>query len=116
MYGPGTNLLNMNCAPCSNCEAVAFVGCFDPCGEIEFAAEASVSGEFTLKVGYLGNIVTVTAEQTMGEPITFPLEGLNENFTFTGKVYNPEGVAVALVEETTCIQFATSTTYVFPTA
>lgn len=103
----------MNCTPCSNCEEFAVLGCFDPCGELEVGVDAAVSGVYTLKVGYLGSMVVVEAEQTIGEPITFPLGDMNENYTFKGKVYDPEGEPVVISGEVSCFQFSTSTTFNF---
>lgn len=68
--------------------------------------DATEAGTYTLKVGYLGTVIEVSAEQTLWAEITFPLTDLNENFTFTGEIFDPSGDSVSFVKFTTSNHYA----------
>lgn len=92
-----------NCATC--CEEAKFLGCFDPCGELETGIDADYTGDYILKVGYLGTTISITAAQTAFTELVFPLEDLNESFTFVGEIIDPNGDSAGW------IKFVTSTHY-----
>jgi hypothetical protein len=100
----------MACGICDCCEAFVEVGCFEPCSALVLATNAPTSGTYKLKVSYMGNAIEISAAQVSGQPLTFPLEGLNEHYNFKGKVYNAAGDAVVLEGSTTCLAFATTPT------
>lgn len=91
----------MACNCSTSCDCYTDLGCFDPCGELATGLDAFTSGDYTLTVGYLGRTVNVVAAQTALDEITFPLEGLNENFTFQGTVTDPDGELVGNIKFTT---------------
>ena len=93
-----------NCSTLCSC-APTDLGCFDPCGTLATGIDATTSGVYTLKVGYFGSTVVIESEQTAWEEITFPLSGLNENFTFMGDIIDPDGEHVATVKFTTSYTF-----------
>lgn len=101
----------MACQICDCCESYVGIGCFAPCGNLTLPTLAPASGDYTLKVSYLGNVVQVLAAQTIGEAMVFPLEGFNENYFFKGKVYNSSGVAIVIEGTTTCLAFSTTQTF-----
>ena len=101
----------MSC--CSNrttCQCAAYLGVFDPCGDITLPITADSTGDYTMKVDYLGNIVQITAAQVFDEDVVFPASGLNEHFTFIAQVYDEAGDVVR-VNGKAWIKFATRKTY-----
>lgn len=76
---------------CCPCDCAENLGCFDPCGELDTGRLAMQTGEYTLRLNYLGSVVKVKADQTAGLPLAFPLTGINESFTFMGRVLDPQG-------------------------
>lgn len=77
------------CSTQTECNCCFNAGGFDPCNNLVLEETASETGSHVLKVDYLGQSVSVTAEQTAGQPLTFPLSGLNESFSFSGVIYAP---------------------------
>jgi hypothetical protein len=77
------------------------------------ATGQSGSGEannYTLVLDYLQIQITLTEEQVEGEDIHFDISGLNENFQFTGQVYDSAGNLVSItIDEIVydCIKFKT---------
>lgn len=86
------------------------------CGylEIEKAAEG-VSGsgeenEYQLVIDFLQTQITLTEAQIEGENIQFDISALNENFEYTGKIYDANGDLVTITigeDEFDCIKFKT---------
>ena len=91
----------MSCNCSTSCDCTTDLGCLDPCGELATGLDALATGDYVLTVGYLGKTVKVVDAQTALSEIVFPLEGLNENFTFQGKVIDPDGEVVGFVKFTT---------------
>jgi len=86
------------------------------CGylEIEKAAEGvSGSGEendYQLVIDFLQTQITLTEAQIEGENIQFDISALNENFEYTGKIYDANGDLVVITigeDEFDCIKFKT---------
>lgn len=89
------------------------------CGVLTIAKEATglpsgaESGDlnnYTLVLDYFQNQIVITEEQTEGENIHFDISGLNENFQYTGQIYDSSGVLVTITEGTIvydCIKFKT---------
>lgn len=86
------------------------------CGELEidWPAGGVASGEdtnnYSLELDYLNTTVTLTKEQTEGENISFDISMLNENFEYTGKIYDSNGNLVSIEsdgETYDCIKFKT---------
>ena len=86
------------------------------CGylEIEKVAEG-VSGsgeenEYQLVIDFLQTQITLTEAQIEGENIQFDISALNENFEYTGKIYDANGDLVTITigeDEFDCIKFKT---------
>ncbi len=82
------------------------------CGllEIEQIIGSGESGEYSLKLDYFQTQIVITTEQGSGENITFDVSSLNENFEYTGQIFDSNGNLVSIVsgEETyDCIKFRT---------
>ncbi len=86
------------------------------CGylEIEKVAEGvSGSGEennYQLVIDFLQTQITLTEAQIEGENIQFDVSALNENFEYTGKIYDANGDLVTITigeDEFDCIKFKT---------
>jgi hypothetical protein len=88
-----------NCSDC--CHTPTYLGCFDPCGDLETGIDADYTGDYILKVGYLGTTIEITAAQTAFTELVFPLEDLNEHFTFTAEIIDPNGDSVGFIKFTT---------------
>ena len=81
---------------------------------IEKAAEG-VSGsgeenEYQLVIDFLQTQITLTEAQIEGENIQFDVSALNENFEYTGKIYDANGDLVTITigeDEFDCIKFKT---------
>lgn len=70
-------------------------GLVDPCENLLFEGyEADYSGVYTLHVRYLNSEVEIDATQVAGSELSFPITALNENYTYTGYVTDPEGERV----------------------
>lgn len=48
-------------------------------------------GEYALELDFLNDIKRKTATLSMGDNATFDKDGLNERFTYTGRVVAPDG-------------------------
>ena len=86
------------------------------CGflEIDKVAEgASGSGEennYQLVIDFLQTQIKLTETQIEGENIQFDISALNENFEYTGKIYDANGDLVTITigeDEFDCIKFKT---------
>ena len=81
---------------------------------IEKAAEG-VSGsgeenEYQLVIDFLQTQITLTEAQIEGENIQFDISALNENFEYTGKIYDANGDLVIITigeDEFDCVKFKT---------
>ncbi len=79
------------------------------CGSVEFdtIAEAAI---YNLVLDFMQNQITLSQEQTEGERVTFDVSMLNENYQYTGKIYDAEGNNVTIEKdgvEYDCIKFKT---------
>lgn len=86
------------------------------CGTLKFVqgADAPESGSLTnihtLVLDYLDTTVTITQDQITGEGLFFNISNLNENYQYTGQIYNSKGELVEIrIGELTfdCIIFKT---------
>ena len=86
------------------------------CGllEIDKVAEGvSGSGEennYQLVIDFLQTQITLTEMQIEGENISFDISALNENYEYTGKIYDADGEQVTITigeDEFDCIKFKT---------
>lgn len=73
-------------------------------------AESGDLNNYTLVLDYFQTQITITEEQTEGENIHFDISGLNENFQYTGQIYDSAGNLVSITEgeiDYDCIKFKT---------
>ncbi len=86
------------------------------CGTLEInqvapAPESGAQNLYTLVLDYLETTVTLIAEQTEGENIRFDVSSLNENFQYTGQIFDSFGNKVLIGESGgdvyDCIKFKT---------
>lgn len=85
------------------------------CGtlEIQQAATAPESGSsniYSLVLDYLQTTITLTNEQIEGENIVFDVSNLNENYQYTGQIFDASGNPVSVTKDAVeydCIKFKT---------
>lgn len=73
-------------------------------------AESGDLNNYTLVLDYFQTQVTLTEEQTEGENIHFDISMLNENFQYTGQIYDSFRNLVTITEgeiDYDCIKFKT---------
>lgn len=83
------------------------------CGTLEInqATESGADGLYSLLLDFLETSVLITGEQTSGENILFDISNLNENYEYTGQIFNSAGEVVPIIEdeiEYNCIKFRTT--------
>jgi hypothetical protein len=85
------------------------------CGILELNAvatdpESPASNDYSLVLDFLGQTVTIIQEQTEGDNIKFDVSMLNENYQYTGQVFDPSGEIVNIEDSPNsydCIRFKT---------
>lgn len=80
------------------------------CGTLEIKQAATSSGAYTLLLDFLDTNVSLIAEQIEGENIAFDVSKLNENFQYTGQLFDSDGNLVSITvgeTEYDCIKFKT---------
>lgn len=82
---------------------------------IDFGIVAQVQGTHKLKVNFKRAEFIIETEFEIGEQIKFPTDGLNENYVWTGKLSDPNGVNMIIEKngiQYDCVQFKTAQQYV----
>lgn len=74
---------------------------------LESGAESGTLNDYDLVLDYLQTQITLTEEQTEGENIHFDISMLNENFEYTGKIYDSNGDPIMIGVFYDCIKFKT---------
>lgn len=92
------------------------------CGDdavIHTGVNATEDGLYTLVLEFLGVQFRITVVGTTGEELVFPAHELNESYTFTGKIFAPDGELFTFEEGEEpnvvtydCISFKTVLSYV----
>lgn len=85
-------------------------------GMIETGVLAAKEGTYKLVLDFLGVEYTISQDFDPDEELNFSPEGLNENFTFTGKILDPDGDLVSLDDGSggsifDCLSFKTKLSY-----
>lgn len=78
------------------------------CDDIDLGITAQVSGSHKLVVDFLGREITITKTFAASDEITFPASSLNENFTFSAKLYDPTGKQIVIRKDDVdydCVEF-----------
>lgn len=81
------------------------------CGDLDFGITAQVEGVHKLSLDFLGIQMIINKEFDIGEEIIFPMTSLNENFTYYGKLSDPDGKEIVISKggiEYDCVKFETS--------
>ena len=81
------------------------------CDVIDFGIQAQKEGEHRLVLSYLGIEFTKLASFGVGQQIIFPASGLNENYTYTGTLFEPDGNQIVIQSgeiEYDCFSFQTT--------
>jgi hypothetical protein len=84
------------------------------CGDINTGIPAPEAGDFVLVLDFLGTEFRIPGTFAQNEIMTFPANGLNENFTYTGWIEDERGDKVEFTEESVdynCISFPTGMTF-----
>lgn len=88
---------------------------YSPCTpKLSLGIPTELPGEYVLRVDFLGATFLIKKVFEVAEELVFPLSLLNENFTFTGKVFDPNGNPVTKEVagvEYECFSFKTQPVY-----
>lgn len=100
--------------PCCNCcEKSLNLGCFNACNFIYntgIVADALTAGTWILELTFGSVNVYYSVYVLDGETVIFTLTNLNENYTYSGQIIDPNGEIVTLEVngiEYDCIEFST---------
>lgn len=75
---------------------------------------APADGEYQLVLGYLGNDIIIRKTFVANDPLVFSALNLNEKYTYTGKIIDPDGNTLTVVTgegNFDCVSFQTVLTY-----
>lgn len=100
--------------PCCNCcEKSLNLGCFNACNFIYntgIVADALTAGTWILELTFGSVNVYYSVDVLDGETVIFTLTNLNENYTYSGQIIDPNGEIITLEVngiEYDCIEFST---------
>lgn len=82
----------------------------DVCGELDLDIKAQLPGVHTLVVHFLNVQYSLQSDLQVDENIVFSLEGLNENYTYTATLFDPNGKQILIKKsgvEYDCFTFHT---------
>ena len=84
-------------------------------GSLDLQIKAQLDGIYTLITDFLGAEVKIPQDFLIDDRIVFPTEGLNEEYTYLAKVYDPAGDQVVILKdaiEYDCFRFSTRQSYI----
>lgn len=100
--------------PCCNCcEKSLNLGCFNACNFVYntgIVVDALTEGVWVLELTFGSVNVYYSVDVLDGETVIFTLTNLNENYTYSGQIINPNGEVVNIQVngiEYDCIEFST---------
>lgn len=100
--------------PCCNCcEKSLNLGCLNACNAIYntgIVADALTEGTWVLELTFGSVNIYYSVDVLDGETVIFTLTNLNENYTYSGQIIDPNGEIVTLEVngiEYDCIEFST---------
>lgn len=103
----------MSCDCC--CKKILRLCKVPVCGEgLNFGITAQVDGNHRMTFDFLGVEFTINKTFVLDDPIIFPVNDLNENYTFTAKLYDPTGKQILIEKnavEYDCFEFETVMSY-----
>lgn len=80
------------------------------CGEIDFDIKAQVDGVHRLQTEFLGKMIVIEKEFSIGDNLIFPLDTFNENFQYTVELYDPNDARILVRKDEIdydCLKFRT---------
>lgn len=100
--------------PCCNCcEKTLNLGCFNACNFVYntgIVADALTAGVWVLELTFGSVNVYYSVNVLDGETVIFTLTNLNENYTYSGQIIDPNGEVINIEVdgiEYDCIEFST---------
>lgn len=78
--------------------------------DLVIPAAVPADGEYTLELDFLDSVVKIPASLSAGDNFTFDKAGLNERFTYAGRIKGPDGVVVSFTIDSVvydCLEFTT---------
>ena len=78
---------------------------------IDFGITAQIDGDHKMIVDFLGLQYVITETFAVDDKIIFPVDSLNESFTYSGRVYEPDGKQVLIEKDGVqydCFKFKTT--------
>lgn len=102
--------------PCCNCcKNTLNLGCFNACNYIYntgIVANALTAGVWVLELTFGSVNIYYSVDVKDGDMVIFTLTNLNENYTYSGQIIDPNGEIITLEVngiEYDCIEFSTKT-------
>ena len=99
----------MSCCNC--CENTLILGCINSCDAVlNTDIIATIAGVWILELNFSNVTIYYSFDANMFDTVIFTLENLNENYTYTGQIIDPNGNVVKLFIdgiEYDCIEFST---------
>lgn len=77
---------------------------------LDIGITAQQNGVYKFKLDFLGSEVVLQETLEVDDEISFDITGLNENMTFTGQLYQPDGKQIIIKKNGVnhdCIKFKT---------
>jgi hypothetical protein len=100
--------------PCCNCcEKTLNLGCLNACNAVYdtgIVVDALTEGVWVLELTFGSVSIYYSVDVEDGETVIFTLTNLNENYTYSGQIIDPNGEIVTLEVngiEYDCIEFST---------
>jgi hypothetical protein len=100
--------------PCCNCcEKTLNLGCFNACDAVYntgIVVDALTEGTYILELTFGSVNIYYSVNVLDGETVIFTLTNLNENYTYSGQIIDPNGKIINIEVdgiEYDCIEFST---------
>jgi hypothetical protein len=100
--------------PCCNCcEKTLNLGCLNACNAVYdtgIVVDALTAGTWVLELTFGSVSIYYSVDVLDGETVIFTLTNLNESYTYSGQIIDPNGEIVTLEVNGTeydCIEFST---------
>lgn len=96
------------------CDKILFFCKQKSCGEIDFDVKAQLEGVHKLVTTFIGVEITIEKSFLPDDKIIFPLDQLNENYTYTCQLFDPEGNKILIRKDDVdydCFVFETVISY-----
>jgi hypothetical protein len=100
-------------ACCNCCENTLILGCLNSCDAVfdtRIVVDTSTQGTWILQLSFGSVSVYYSTTVVNGESVSFTMTNLNENYTYTGQIIDPNGEIIKVERdgiEYDCIEFST---------